>query len=90
MSSVLFSKKVFQEVQPMGGVGCRPSGSASLPERKKRKVVARTSICAKLVLLVVLWNTLHLFSVRTTFRLLNKETRLPLKVPPLKSDEDPA
>ena len=59
MSSVLFSKKVFQEVQPMGGVGCRPSGSASLPERKKRKVVARTSICAKLVLLVVLWNNFN-------------------------------
>ena len=56
MPSVLFSKKVFQEVQPMGGVGCRPSGRASLLERKKRKVVARTSICAKLVLLVVLWN----------------------------------
>jgi hypothetical protein len=25
-SSVLYSKKLFQEVQPMGGVGCRPSG----------------------------------------------------------------
>ena len=59
MSSVLFSKKVFQEVQPMGGVGCRPPGRASLPERKKSKVVARTSICAKLVLRVVLWNNFN-------------------------------
>ena len=58
MSSVLFSKKVFQEVQPMGGVGCRPSGRALLLERKKRKVVARTSICARLVLRVVLWNNI--------------------------------
>ena len=60
MASVLFSKKVFQEVQPMGGVGGRPSGRPSLLERKKRKMVARTSsIWAKLVLLVVFWNTLH-------------------------------
>ena len=43
----------------MGGVGCRPSGRASLPERKKRKVVARTSIWAMLVLRVVLWNNFN-------------------------------
>ena len=53
---MLFSKKVFHEVQPMGGVGWRPSGRPLLQEsrrRKERKLVMRVTILAKLILQVI-------------------------------------
>ena len=37
LSSLLYEKKVFQEVQPMGGVGWRPSGRADTPWRRGRR-----------------------------------------------------
>ena len=54
---MLFSKKVFHEVQPMGGVGWRPSGRPWLLEssrrRRGRKLVMRVTILAKLILQVI-------------------------------------